>query len=389
VGFPALQGHQKYVVETIGNADDGASDADGLTILNFAQGQARAREIAQLRRKGIATAASHQDSETNVYRVKNCIGDYLDWMSHSRKSAQDARYRADRLILPILGEIACDDLTTDVIQNWLRDEAKAPARLRSKENDGKITKQNTKPLSDDPEAQRKRRASTNRTLTILKAALSRAWREGKIASDAAWRRVEPFEEADAARVRYLTIAEAQRLIDASAPDFRLLVRAALATGARYGELAGLQVCDFNPDSGTLHIRTSKSGKGRHIVLADEGVALFATQAAGRPANAVLLPKEGGDEWRSAHQARPMKEACKGARIEPEANFHCLRHTYASHSIMNGAPLLVVAKNLGHSDTRMVEKHYGHLAPSFIADAIRASAPKFGGEPSNIHSHPRA
>ena len=45
--------------------------------------------------------------------------------------------------------------------------------------------------------------------------------------------------------------------------------------------------------------------------------------------------------------------------------------------MNGAPLMVVAKNLGHTDTRMVEKHYGHLAPSFVADAIRAAAPRFG------------
>jgi hypothetical protein len=44
------------------------------------------------------------------------------------------------------------------------------------------------------------------------------------------------------------------------------------------------------------------------------------------------------------------------------------------------PLLVVAKNLGHSDTRMVEKHYGHLAPSYIVDAIRAGAPKFGFKP---------
>jgi integrase len=45
--------------------------------------------------------------------------------------------------------------------------------------------------------------------------------------------------------------------------------------------------------------------------------------------------------------------------------------------MNGTPLLVVAKNLGHASTKMVEQHYGHLAPSFVADAIRAGAPKFG------------
>jgi hypothetical protein len=51
--------------------------------------------------------------------------------------------------------------------------------------------------------------------------------------------------------------------------------------------------------------------------------------------------------------------------------------------MNGAPLLVVGKNLGHSDTRMVEKHYGHLAPSYIADAIRAAAPRFGAPEGNL------
>ena len=44
--------------------------------------------------------------------------------------------------------------------------------------------------------------------------------------------------------------------------------------------------------------------------------------------------------------------------------------------MNGTPLLVVAKNLGHADSRMVERHYGHLAPSSIADAISARAPRY-------------
>ena len=305
--FRLYKGNEQYVVETIGNADDGASDADGTSILSFAQGQARARQIAELRRKGIAITPAPRAAEAEVYRVKDCIADYLNWMDHARKSARDARYRADKIIIPALGETACSEITKDAIEKWLRDEAKAPARVRSKTNGDKIAKQNTKPLSDDPEVLRKRRASANRTMTIFKAALNWAWREGKIASDSAWRRVEPFEEADAARIRYLMIAEAQRLINASAVDFRLLVRAALATGARYGELARLRVSDFNPDSGTLHVRTSKSGKGRHIVLADEGMALFTSQAAGRPANALLLPKDGGGEWRASHQARPMKD----------------------------------------------------------------------------------
>lgn len=43
-------------------------------------------------------------------------------------------------------------------------------------------------------------------------------------------------------------------------------------------------------------------------------------------------------------------------------------------VRNGAPLLVVAEALGHSGTRMAEKHYTHLAPSYVADTIRRTAP---------------
>jgi integrase len=73
----------------------------------------------------------------------------------------------------------------------------------------------------------------------------------------------------------------------------------------------------------------------------------------------------------------MAVACERANIDPPANFHCLRHTWASLSVMAGAPLLVVARNLGHVDTKMVEKHYGHLSDSYIAEAIRAAGPRFG------------
>ena len=64
------------------------------------------------------------------------------------------------------------------------------------------------------------------------------------------------------RIRYLTVEEARRLINACDPIFRPLVQAALQTGARYGELfVKLQVHDFNPDAGTLTIRQSKAKRG--------------------------------------------------------------------------------------------------------------------------------
>ena len=182
-------------------------------------------------------------------------------------------------------------------------------------------------------------------------------------------------------MRYLSIAEAKRLLNACDPDFRRLVQAALETGARYSELAHLQVADFNPEAGTVAVYTSrKNKKGRHVVLTDEGRAFFKQIRAGRSGNEVMLLKDKGTAWGVSHQIRPMAEAVERAKIGPAISFHGLRHTWASLAVMRGVPLLVVAKNLGHTDTRMVEKHYGHLAPSYIADAIREGAPRFGFKP---------
>jgi integrase len=215
----------------------------------------------------------------------------------------------------------------------------------------------------------------------LRAALNHAFRDDLVASDAAWRKVKSFKGVDSARVRYLTVAQARRLVNVTDPEFRPLVQAALQTGCRYSELARLEVADFNPDSGTLAIRRSKSGKARHVVLTDEGLSFFRQLTAGRAGSETMLRKANGEAWRASHQLRPMAQACQHAKIDPPVSFHALRHTWASHAVMNGVPLLVVAKNLGHADTRMVEKHYGHLAPSYIADAIRAGAPKFGFKPN--------
>ena len=50
-------------------------------------------------------------------------------------------------------------------------------------------------------------------------------------------------------------------MNACEPDFRLLVRGALETGARYGELCRMVCGDFNPDTGTIHVLKSKIGQG--------------------------------------------------------------------------------------------------------------------------------
>jgi integrase len=305
---------------------------------------------------------------------------YLEALAGRGRDTADTRARINSMILPSLGDVEVASLTTDMIRRWIHEMVTKPPRLRTPRG----AQQRYRTAAKGDEALRRRRSTVNRVAAILKAALTNAFREGLVASDHAWRRVKLFENVTAARVRWLTVAEAQRLINASDPDFRNLVQAALQTGARYSELARLRVHDFNPDSSTLAIQRSKSGKARHVPVTEEGVEFFTGLCAGRAGAEVMLRRANGEPWGASNQIAPMTEACRRGGISPAVGFHALRHSYASLSVMGGAPLVVVSTALGHADTRMVSKHYGHLAQSYVADAIRAAAPRFGiRQPTNI------
>ncbi len=359
-------GRQHY--RHLGAADD-ALDANGSSALSFEQAQERAREwFIELDRDGVG------DSRSGPYTVADCIGDYLDWVRQHRKSYKHLKTYANAYILPKLGAVDTAKLTTPMIRRWHQQLASEPPRLRTRRG----SRQKHRAEDSNPvEAERKRRLRANRHLVTLRAALSRAWLEGRIARNDAWTRVRPFPGVERPRSRFLNHDEARRLLNACPPDLRQLVRLGLLTGARYGELCALDVRDFQPDSGTLFVRDSKSGKPRHIVLNAEGVACAQQLATGRPLTAPLLSRADGSRWGRDHQFRPFKEAVRAARLDPTFTFHELRHTWASLTIMAGAPLLVVAQNLGHRDTRMVERHYGHLADSYVSEMIRKTAPSFG------------
>jgi integrase len=100
------------------------------------------------------------------------------------------------------------------------------------------------------------------------------------------------------------------LINAADNEFRPMIEAALATGCRYSELCNLKVSDFHPDSKTLSIRHSKSGKGRAVFLTSEGVELFETLAAGHRGNEPLIRRDNGLPFYTVQQVRRMEATCK-------------------------------------------------------------------------------
>jgi integrase len=361
-------GRRHYMA--IGAADD-ARDPDGLSVLSFGEAQERARAFfVQKAREEAGDAAPH----VGPYTIADAFSGYLTaYERRGGKAIYDTRRAAETHILPALGGVTVAKLTARKIEDWHQSLAEQPARVRTKPG----RKQRHRKADNSPDGIRQRRSTANRVLTVLKAALNHAWKTGHVASDDAWRRVKPFKAVDTARLRYLTEAECVRLVNACEPAFRNLVRGALLTGCRYSELAAMHVLDFNPDAGVVTVRTAKAGKPRHVVLTDEGRKLFAGLAAGKIAADLIFARADGGRWGKSHQLRPMLDACKRAGIKPAVSFHVLRHTHGSTLAMRGVPMGVIAEQLGHADTRMTEKHYAHLAPSYVADTIRAHFPTLG------------
>jgi prepilin-type processing-associated H-X9-DG protein len=362
-------GDEKYRQTPIAMADD-YEPSNGGAILTFEEASERVRQSHR----------TNRDRPLSVLTVADAIADYIIWLTTHRATWRAAGQTAVRHILPTLGKIRLNELTTRQLIDWRDKLAERPALFRSRAG----APQNYRPTPTTSEGRRARRATANRIWTVLRAALNRAFVDGHVATDIAWRRVKPFEQVAAARPGHLTAGEAARLVNASEPAFRALVRGALETGARYGELAGAKVRDFQ--AGKLHIARSKSGRARNVVLSDAGAACYASLPSGRaPDEPIFLHR--GRPWQKSNQVRPMKAACVRARIAPPITFHALRHTWASLSIASGMPLMVVARNLGHRDTRMVEQHYGHLREDYVDKAVKDHAPDYGFEPPDARVRP--
>jgi len=373
--FRGNDGRQRYA--PLGPADD-IRDPDGVSVFGFAQAQERAR--AWFQQKAREQAGDFAPSN-GPYTVTDAIADYrADYLRRGGKAVDRLDWSVAAWIKTELGAVELAKLTRNRIVVWHQKIAETPPRLRTKAGGAQKHGRH----DNTPDAVRRRRSTANRLLTILKAALNHPHREGRCANDDAWRAVRAFREVDAARLRYLSDDECRRLTNACPIDFRALVTGALLTGCRYGELSAMTAQDLNPDGGSIRVRVSKGGKSRHVWLTEEGLKFFATLAAGKLGSTHLFIRDNGKSWSKSEQQRPLGAACEAARIDPPINFHGLRHTYASRLVMAAVPLKVVADQLGHSDSRMVEKHYGHLAPSYVADTVRAAFGSLGiVPPSNL------
>ena len=246
-----------------GVSPDDVVVANGTDILSFDQACARAREalapspdeitLAQAAESWAAMKTTETDKPSQKVKVRNT---------------------ADRIVGAFPEGQKVSTLTAIQIQRW-RD-----AFLEFAD-------------PDDADGVRKRRATANRELATFKAICAKAVRDYGLDIAHPWEAVSKFAKAESfgKRVIVLTHAERQRWI-ANAPDTPTanMIRAALMTGCRSGELVGAHVRDL---SGRRLTVSGKTGR-RTMVLSASAASFFAglVDGANDPNRSILLRADG-------------------------------------------------------------------------------------------------
>ncbi|MFC3677739.1 tyrosine-type recombinase/integrase [Ferrovibrio xuzhouensis] len=306
------------------------------------------------------------------YTVSECLDDYMRWFRAHRRRIKETEYQINARIRPHFGHRLVSSLTVHEIRKWHEAIAKSPKSIHVAF--GKPRRYGKPPST--PEEKRKRRSTANRDLSILKAALNMALRDGHIDTDVGWRGALQFRQVEVSSAECLSINECQVLMPFLTADFRELVRGALFTGARFAELSVLAAGDFDDRAGSIYLSPSKNFSDRHVILTEEGCAFFRRMTFNLHKNDMIFRRADGEPWRGSDCSHRLKIPCQLAGMR-HVTFHMFRHTYASLLAMSGVPIPAIAKNLGHHSTETCEKYYAHFTKNYVVDSIRNGTPRLG------------
>ena len=207
----------------------------------------------------------------------------------------------------------------------------------------------------------------NKELQLVRHAFNLAMREWE------WCRENPMHRVSMEPVRnevdrWLTADEEARLLAASSPWLQEIIRFALNTGMRQGEILNLQWEDVDFTRGTLIVMKSKNGTRRTIPLNSTVYELLsAKQAATGTSCGPVFTSPLGNTLHVRFLVREFCEARDRAGI-PDFRFHDMRHTFATRLVQRGIDLYKVQRLLGHKTGTMTQR-YAHHSPESLRDGV--------------------
>lgn len=212
-------------------------------------------------------------------------------------------------------------------------------------------------------------ASTiNTELNTLKAALNRAVSLGYLSRN-------PCREVKKLRtprkqVRFLCNDEVRKLLEVGNARMGPIIETLLYTGLRRDELTHLAWADVDLQRRIIAVQAKdgwhpKDYEVRHIPMAPRLHDLF--RSLPRKDHPWVFPTSNGGPHLGHILSRDFRKLARSCGVKG-ASLHTLRHTFASHLVMNGTDIYTVQKLLGHSSIKTTEI-YAHLAPDFLKAAV--------------------
>ncbi|MCW2257113.1 integrase [Providencia alcalifaciens] len=163
----------------------------------------------------------------------------------------------------------------------------------------------------------------------------------------------PLKEKEP-ELTFLSEQEIPQLLNSVSGDYRLIALLCLSTGARWSEAESLH--SEQVQHGRVTFLQTKNGKKRVIPISDELVRQIKTKNSGK------LFKVDYNTFRETLK-RVKPDLPKGQAT------HVLRHTFASHFVMNGGNIVALKEILGHASINQTMA-YAHLAPDYLQLAIK-------------------
>jgi integrase len=283
------------------------------------------------------------DAEPEEMRMAVVLADYLEWII-LRPSGHQACIAASHFEA-FFGAAFVSDLTLD------RQEAYIAARRSAGIADSTIS----------------------RELSVLRAALNRAYKRGVLRSAPFIMDLPKAEPRD----RWLRSDEVARLLDCfRSPHLRLFTLLALHTAARPGAVLGLKWSQVDFEGRVIHLNPPgrlQGSKRRPSVPMTDTLYAVLREALGRARSEHVIEYHGRA---IASVKKSFVRAAKAAGLS-DVTQNTLRHTAATRMAQAGVPMWEVAGMMGHSTSRMTEKVYAKHHPDYMTRAASALDSAFG------------
>jgi integrase len=224
-------------------------------------------------------------------------------------------------------------------------------------------------------ALRKTPIEANRALALLSTMMTFAEKSGVLpdGSTNPCRHVERYQQRR--RERFLSPEELARLGDAlsaydGSPYIVAAIKLLVFTGARLGEVLGLQWEWIDFDRGEARLPDSKTG-AKTLYLPPPALEVLSelSRIDGNPY--VIVGKKEGAAL--VNLEKPWRAIRKVAGLQ-DVRLHDLRHAFASVAASSGMGLPIIGKMLGHTQAQTTQR-YAHLA----SDPVKAAAAAVAGK----------